>query len=66
LYRERVLRARSRPREHKLLAGDELFEYACSITMAGIQNQFPDASEEECREILRQRLALRERMEERE
>jgi hypothetical protein len=64
LYRERVLRARRTPPEQKLLAGEELFEYACSITMAGIRNQFPEASEGECREILRQRLALRERMEE--
>ena len=66
LYRERVLRARRTPPEQKLLAGEELFEYACAITMAGIRNQFPEASEEECREILQQRLALRERMEERE
>ena len=66
LYRERVLRARRTPPEEKLLAGQRLFEAACEITLAGIRHQFPEASEEECREILRQRLALRKRMEERE
>lgn len=66
LYRERVVRARRMRPEEKLLAGEELFEYACSITMVGIRNQFPDASEEECRQILQQRLALREKMEARE
>jgi hypothetical protein len=53
------------PPEEKLLAGEELFEYACAITLAGIRNQFPDASEEECLRILEERLELRERMEKR-
>ena len=48
-----------------MLAGEELFEYACAITLAGIRNQFPDASEEECLRILEERLELRERMEKR-
>jgi hypothetical protein len=54
------------PPEDKLLAGEELFEYACAITLAGIRNQFPDANEEECLSILEERLELRERMEKRE
>jgi hypothetical protein len=65
LYRERVIEARAMPPEEKLLAGEELFEYACSITLAGIRNQFPGISEEECLRILEERLELRERMERR-
>jgi hypothetical protein len=65
LYRERVLEARQMPPEEKLLAGEELFEYACSITLGGIHNQFPDASEEECAKILEARLDMRERRERR-
>jgi hypothetical protein len=63
LYRERVLEARVMTPEEKFLAGEELFEYACSITLAGIRNQFPSADDEECRKILEQRLELRERLE---
>ncbi len=51
--------------EEKLLAGEELFEYACSITLGGIHNQFPDASEDECAKILEARLDMRERRERR-
>ena len=65
LYRERVADARVMPAEEKLLAGEELFDYACSITLAGIRNQFPGLSEEECLKLLEQRLELRERMEKR-
>ena len=55
--------AREMPPEEKLLAGEELFEYACAITLAGIQDQFPSATEEERLSILKDRLKLRERME---
>ncbi len=65
LYRERVAEARDMPPEEKLLAGEELFEYACSITLAGIRNQNPGLSEEESLQILEERLDLRERMEKR-
>jgi hypothetical protein len=65
LYRERVVEARAMPPEEKLLAGEELFEYACSITLAGIRNQFPGVSEEECLRMLEERLDLRDRMEKR-
>ncbi len=66
LYRERVRAAREMRPEEKLLAGEELFDYACSITLGGIRNQFPDASDEDCLRILEERLRLRERMEGRE
>ena len=65
LYRERVIEARAMAPEEKLLAGEELFEYACAITRAGIRDQFPGVSEEECLRILEERLELRERMEKR-
>jgi hypothetical protein len=45
LYREELREARAMRPEQKLLLGEELFIYACSITMAGIRNQFPDADE---------------------
>jgi hypothetical protein len=65
LYRERVAEARAMSPEEKQLAGEELFDYACAITLAGIRNQFPGVSEEEALKILEDRLELRERMEKR-
>ena len=62
LYREELLEARSMRPEQKLLLGEELFAYACSITMAGIQNQFPEADEAERRRILEQRLVLQRKL----
>ena len=66
LYREEIIEARQMPPEEKILAGQRLFEAACRITLAGIRNQFPEASEERCLEIFRQRLELQRRLEERE
>jgi hypothetical protein len=63
LYRERVLEARAMPPEEKLFAGEELFEYACAITLEGIRHDLPSATEDECLRILEQRLAMRERRE---
>ena len=65
LYREEVLEARRMSPEDKFLAGEELFEYACSITLAGIRNQNPGFTDEDCRRELERRLELRERMERR-
>lgn len=61
LFRERVLRARGSSLENKFISGEELFEYASSITLAGIRNQNPDFSEADCRRELDRRLELRER-----
>ena len=63
LYREELRQARAIPPEQKLLLGEELFTYACSITMAGIQNQLPEADEAERRRILEQRLKLQRKLE---
>jgi hypothetical protein len=64
IYREKVLRARRTPPEEKFLDGPRLFEMACEFTKSGIRAQHPDADEFEVLEILRQRLALRRRLEE--
>ena len=63
LYREELREARAMSPDAKILAGQQLFEGACRITLAGIRNQNPGASEEQCREILRQRLELQRRLE---
>jgi hypothetical protein len=63
IYRDRVRRARMTAPEEKLLDGMRLFDFACSITLAGIRHQFPDATEERLWEILRERLALQRRLE---
>ena len=63
LYREQVREALAMPPEQKLLLGEELFAYACSITLAGIRNQFPEADEAERRRILEQRLAFQRELE---
>lgn len=64
LYREELLEARAMKPVDKVRAGQQLFESACRITLAGIRNQNPEASREECLEILRQRLELQRRLEE--
>jgi Rv0078B-related antitoxin len=56
MYLEEIERARRMTPEQKLRAGAELFDFASKATLAGIRQQNPDASEEEVRQILRQRL----------
>lgn len=55
--------ARAMDPAEKILAGQQLFESACRMTLAGIRNQNPGASEEQCREILRQRLEWQRKLE---
>jgi hypothetical protein len=62
LYREEVLDARKMPIEEKLLLGERLFRWACEVTLAGIRNQNPDASEQECQRILFERIELGKKM----
>ena len=64
LYREEILEARAMPPEDKIRAGQQLFEAACRVTLAGIRNQNPGLSEERYIDILRQRLELQRRLEE--
>ena len=63
LYRERVLRARRTPPEMRILQGPELFDYACSISLAGLRIEMPGASEEQLRQGLRRRLAIGRKLE---
>lgn len=64
LYREELREARELSPAEKVLAGQQLFESACRVTLIGIRNQHPGASEEQCQKILRQRLDLQRRLEE--
>ena len=63
LDREDLEQARRMTPEQKLIAGAELFDYACEISKAGIRAQYPDADESEVLRILRERLELAERLE---
>ena len=65
IYRNKVLRARAMTPEERLLVGSRLFEYACTITREGIRAENPGISDEQVRDILGQRLALRRRLERR-
>jgi hypothetical protein len=64
LYWERVERARRLTPEQRLLAGPELFDYACSITLSALREQLPGASEMQLLEALRRRMAVKRRLEE--
>jgi hypothetical protein len=63
LFRDKVRASRNMSDEERFLAGPRLFDYACRIALDGIRCQFPDATEEEARQILRQRLELARRLE---
>jgi len=63
LYRDEVLAARVMTPEEKLLAGPQLFDFACRIALDGIRNQFPDVDEQRVRQILAERVELGRRLE---
>ena len=63
LYRDDVLAARAMTPEEKLLAGPQLFDFACRIALDGIRNQFPDVDEQRVRQILAERVELGRRLE---
>ena len=60
LYKEEVLEARRMSPEEKFLLGEQLFNFACEVTLSGIRNENPNASEAECERILEERLKLGE------
>lgn len=62
---ERIERARRMTPEQKLLAGGELFAGVEQRMKAGIRAEKPDATEEEVISILRERLAIARRVEDR-
>jgi hypothetical protein len=63
LYRERVLRARRTPPEERILDGPRLFDYACSVTLAGLRSELPHANDDELRQALRRRLEIGRKLE---
>jgi hypothetical protein len=65
LDREDIEQARRMTPAQRLLAGAELFEYACAATKAGIRAQHPHADESEVLRLLRERLEIATRVEER-
>ena len=65
IFRERVEKARRMSPADKLLAGPRLFDQVCRRMAAGIRSQFPEADESRVQEILRERLALARRLENR-
>lgn len=60
IYKDKVRRARLASPDEKLLAGQEMFDFACKLTLAGIDQQHPGASETERREHLQRRLKISE------
>lgn len=63
LYREELREARAMSAEEKVLAGQQLFESACEITLAGIHNQNSGFTQEQCRNELRRRLEWQRKVE---
>ena len=63
IYRERVLRARRVPAEQRILEGPQIFDFACSASLAGLRLEMPNASETELRQGLRRRLAIGRKLE---
>jgi hypothetical protein len=63
LRREDIEDARKMTISQKLEAGGDLFDYACSITLSGIKNQYPGISERDALEKLRHRLEFAARTE---
>ena len=66
LDRERIERARQTSPEEKFFGGARLFDRSCRIMADGIRSQFPEADEHRVQEILRERLALVRRREQRQ
>jgi hypothetical protein len=60
IYREKVLRARKMSPGEKILAGPELFDFACAWTRAGILREHPRATEQQLLKLLEDRIRLGE------
>ena len=56
IFREKVMRARRQTIAERFETGLELFEKGIAQMRSGIRHQFPNASDEEVRSILRKRL----------
>lgn len=63
LFWKRIERSRSLSPEARMKAGPELFDYACSISLAGLREQRPAATEVELLAELRRRIKLKRQLE---
>ncbi len=66
LRREKIERAKQMGPIDRILAGPDLFDYACWTTMLGIHSQNPGITDAQALNILRERLAKREKREQME
>ena len=58
IWREKIDRARRTPPAEKLIDGIELFNWACSVTAAGIRHQHPNWTDEQVRHEIDRRFAM--------
>ncbi|MEX2174414.1 MAG: hypothetical protein WD872_08630 [Pirellulaceae bacterium] len=65
IYRDKIRQARQMTGEERVLAMFELTSAALRINADGVRNQFPQASNEEVRGIVCERIARLRRMHER-
>jgi len=65
LDREAILRAGQMSPEDKFFGGPRLFDQVCRVMRDGIRDECPGADEEAVERILRERLALARRLENR-
>jgi hypothetical protein len=63
LHRDKIEAARRMSFAEKFLAGAQLFDYACMVSIAGIRAQFPSFDEAQIRAELRRRLEIGRRIE---
>lgn len=60
---ETIEHARRMRPEDKLTAGGDLFDHECEIALTGIRSRHPGISEADALDILRERLAVEEKLE---
>ena len=65
LYQNKVEAARRMSFAQKFMAGAELFDFACSVSLSGIRSQNPAFTEEQVQAELRRRIEIGRRIEER-
>ncbi|MCC6165422.1 MAG: hypothetical protein IT182_18915 [Acidobacteria bacterium] len=66
LYAEEIARARAMSPEDKLLEGPRLFDRACRLMAVGIRHEHPQLDEAAVQALVRERLAIADRLEGRE
>ncbi len=64
LFWEKIGRARKVPPEERMSAGPRLFDCDCSITMNALREHMPDATEAQLPGKMRERIAIKHRLDE--